>query len=266
MKTRIALGVEYDGAVFSGWQSQPHGNTVQDVLEKALAKIAGAPMAATCAGRTDAGVHGIGQVVHIDPPVSRPITAWVRGVNTYLPDTVAVTWAREVDQDFHARFSARSRSYRYLLLNHPVRPGLMAGKLGWFHGPLDEAAMAAGAAYLIGTHDFSSFRAAECQAKSPIKTMTRAEVRCEGDLVSFDFQASAFLHHMVRNLVGSLVFVGKGLRPPEWMGELLLLKDRTLAAPTFGPGGLYFMGVEYEEKWRLPAEGRIIAPSLFPTA
>ena len=263
---RIALGIEYDGSGFSGWQSQPNGNTVQDVLQTALSKIAGVKLTAHCAGRTDAGVHGIGQVVHIDPTVARPLTAWVRGVNTFLPPSVAVTWAREVDDGFHARFSARGRSYRYLLLNHPVRPALMASRVGWFHLPLDVEAMQAGAERLLGTHDFSAFRAAECQAKTPVKTLRRAEVRRQGDLVTFDFQADAFLHHMVRNLVGSLIFVGKGLRSPEWMSELLEQRDRTLAAPTFAPGGLYFMGVEYEEKWRLPPEGRIIAPSLIPTA
>ncbi len=263
---RIALGIEYDGSSFSGWQSQPSGNTVQDVLEKALAKIAGVKTAASCAGRTDAGVHGIGQVVHIDPTVVRPLTAWVRGVNTFLPHSVAVSWAREVGDEFHARYSARSRSYRYVLLNHPVRPALMASRVGWFHQPLDEAAMQAGADLLLGTHDFSAFRAAECQAKTPVKTLKKAEMRRQGELVSFDFQADAFLHHMVRNLVGSLIYVGKGLRPPEWMAELLEQKKRSLAAPTFAPGGLYFMGVEYEEKWRLPSEGRIILPSLFPTA
>ena len=263
---RIALGIEYDGSGFSGWQSQPNGNTVQDVLQTALSQIAGVKTMAHCAGRTDAGVHGIGQVVHIEPAVARPLTAWVRGVNAHLPASVAVTWAREVGDEFHARFSARSRAYRYVLLNHPVRPGLLASRVGWFHQPLDVAAMQAGADLLLGTHDFSAFRAAECQAKTPVKTLKRADVSRQGDLVSFDFRADAFLHHMVRNLVGSLIFVGKGLRPAAWMAELLEHRKRSLAAPTFAPGGLYFMGVEYEEKWRLPPEGRIIAPSLIPTA
>lgn len=258
---RIALGVEYDGMGFEGWQSQPHGRTVQDALERALEKIAGVPLSAVCAGRTDAGVHALGQVAHVDTEVSRPLTAWVRGVNTFLPPGVAVTWAHVVDEEFHARFSARSRAYRYLLLNHPVRPALMQGKVGWFHGPLDLKAMEQGARYLLGEHDFSSFRAAECQAKSPIKTLYQADIRRNGDLLSFDFRASAFLHHMVRNLVGSLLFVGKGVRPPEWIAELLEARDRTLAAPTFAPGGLYFMGVEYDECWRLPGNGRIMPPS-----
>ncbi len=258
---RIALGIEYDGNQFNGWQSQPHGNTVQDALERALLKIAGQPVAAVCAGRTDAGVHGWGQVVHIDAPVERPLTAWVRGVNTFLPASVAVTWAQPVTDEFHARFSARSRSYRYLLLNHPVRPGVMHGRVGWFHGNLDVEAMRAGAAYLLGTHDFSSFRAAECQAKFPIKTLYQADVSQQGQLLCFDFRASAFLHHMVRNLVGSLLFVGKGVRPPEWMATLLACRDRSQAAPTFAPGGLYFMGVEYDECWRLPSLGRIIPAS-----
>ncbi|MDD5298495.1 MAG: tRNA pseudouridine(38-40) synthase TruA [Rhodocyclaceae bacterium] len=255
---RIALGIEYDGTCFSGWQSQPSGNTVQDALERALARIAGEPLKVVCAGRTDAGVHGIGQVAHFDTEVLRPITAWVRGVNTHLPPSVAVTWAEPVPDEFHARFSARSRSYRYLLLNHPVRPGLMQGKVGWFHAPLDLPAMREAAGLLLGTHDFSSFRAAECQAKTPVKTLHQADIRREGTLVSFDFRADAFLHHMVRNLVGSLLFVGKGVRPPNWMAEVLACRDRTQAAPTFAPGGLYFMGVEYEEKWRLPGIGRMM--------
>lgn len=255
---RIALGIEYDGAHFSGWQSQPNGNTVQDALERALEQIAGQPLKTICAGRTDAGVHGLGQVVHFDTEVHRPITAWVRGVNTYLPPSVAVTWAEPVPDEFHARFSARSRSYRYLLLNHPVRPALMQGRVGWHHGPLDVDAMVRAARLLLGTHDFSSFRAAECQAKTPIKNLYQADIRQEGHLLSFDFRANAFLHHMVRNLVGSLLFVGKGVRPPEWMSDLLACRDRSQAAPTFAAGGLYFMGVEYEDKWRLPKFVRML--------
>ncbi len=254
---RIALGIEYDGSQFSGWQSQPSGNTVQDVLERALAQIAGMPLKVMCAGRTDAGVHGVGQVAHFDTEVSRPLSAWVRGVNTHLPGSVAVTWAQPVADDFHARFSARSRSYRYLLLNHAVRPALMQGKVGWFHGALDVAAMQEAAKLLLGRHDFSSFRAAECQAKSPIKTLYQADISRSGNLLSFDFRADAFLHHMVRNLVGSLLFVGKGVRPPAWMAEVLAACDRGAAAPTFAPGGLYFMAVEYDSAWGLPDHGRM---------
>ncbi len=261
---RIALGLEYDGSAFAGWQSQPHGNTVQDVLERALAAVAGAPMRVTCAGRTDAGVHALEQVVHFDPPVTRPLNAWVRGVNAHLPDSVAVRWAVAVAEDFHARFSARSRSYRYLLYNQPVRPALDHRRAGWFHLPLDLEAMRAAAACLVGEHDFSAFRAAECQAKSPVKTLYTARIERLGDYVVFDFRANAFLHHMVRNMVGALVYVGKGRYPPEWLGELLASGDRRLAAPTFPAAGLYLAGIEYEERWRLPTNGRIIAPLLLP--
>ena len=257
---RIALGLEYEGAAFAGWQTQPQGNTVQDALEPALAEIAGAPVRVTCAGRTDAGVHAAAQVVHFDAPAARPENAWVRGVNAHLPDSIAVRWSREVTDEFHARFSARSRSYRYLLHNHAVRPALLHGRVGWFHLPLDIGAMHAGAALLLGEQDFSAFRAAGCQARSPVKTLHRAEVSRHGDCIVFDFRASAFLHHMVRNMVGALVYVGKGAHPPEWIGDLVASRDRSLAAPTFSPHGLYLSGVEYEARWQLPMNGRIIAP------
>lgn len=257
---RIALGLEYDGIPFAGWQTQPAGNTVQDALEKALAGVAGAPIRVACAGRTDARVHAAAQVVHFDPPVSRPESAWMRGVNAHLPDSIAVRWSRTVPDEFHARFSARSRSYRYVLFNHAVRPALLHGRVGWFHLPLDAEAMHAGASLLVGEKDFSAFRAAECQARSPVKTLHRAEVFRQGDLIVFDFCASAFLHHMVRNLVGALVYVGKGAHPPDWIAELIDSRDRSLAAPTFSPSGLYLSGVEYDTHWQLPMNGRIIAP------
>lgn len=257
---RIALGLEYDGAAFAGWQTQPQGNTVQDALERALAEIAGAPVRVLCAGRTDAGVHAAAQVVHFDAPAARPENAWVRGVNAHLPDSIAVRWSREVPGDFHARFSALSRSYRYVLYNHAVRPALQHGKAGWFHLPLDVEAMRAGAALLVGEQDFSAFRAAECQARSPVKTLHRADVARRGDCIVFDFRASAFLHHMVRNMVGVLVYVGKGAHPPEWIAELIAGRDRRLAAPTFSPSGLYLSGIEYDARWQLPLNGRIIAP------
>ncbi|MBI4988068.1 MAG: tRNA pseudouridine(38-40) synthase TruA [Rhodocyclales bacterium] len=257
---RIALGLEYDGAPFSGWQTQPQGNTVQDALERALAEIADAPVRVICAGRTDAGVHAAAQTVHFDTPAARPENAWVRGVNAHLPDSIAVRWSRVVPDDFHARFSARSRSYRYVLYNHAVRPALLHGKVGWFHLQLDIEAMRAGAALLAGEQDFSAFRAAECQAKSPVKTLHQADVRREGDYVIFDFRATAFLHHMVRNMVGALVYVGKAAQPPQWIAELIACRDRSHAAPTFSPNGLYLSGVEYEARWQLPTNGRIIAP------
>lgn len=249
---RLALGIEYCGTAFRGWQSQVGGGTVQDALEAALAAIAGTPVATLCAGRTDAGVHATQQVVHFDAPVERPLSAWVRGVNSHLPEGVAVRWAQPVDDAFHARFSATGRRYRYLLLNRPQRPGLWQGRVGWHHLPLDLAAMQDACGRLPGEHDFSAFRAAECQAKSPVKQMTAASVRRAGPLFVFDFAASAFLHHMVRNLVGTLVHVGKGAQAPGWVDELLRAKDRRLAAPTFAADGLYFRGPVYDACWGLP--------------
>lgn len=257
---RIALGIEYDGSGFAGWQAQSHGNTVQDRLEQAIGAIAGEPVRTICAGRTDAGVHALGQVVHFDTMVGRPESAWVRGVNAHLPASVAVRWSMTVPSDFHARFSAIARSYRYVLLNRPVRPALFARGMGWFHLPLDLAAMREAANHLLGDHDFSAFRAAECQAKSPVKTLYRADIERQGDAIVFDFKANAFLHHMVRNLVGSLVHVGKGGRPPAWIAELLASRDRALAAPTFDPAGLYFAEVDYGPQWQFPAAGRIMLP------
>jgi tRNA pseudouridine38-40 synthase len=250
---RFALGLEYCGTGFYGWQSQAEGQTVQDALQFALAQIAGQPIGVICAGRTDAGVHATHQVVHFETEVERPLSAWVRGVNSHLPEGVAVRWAQPVSEEFHARFSARGRRYRYLLINRAQRPGLWQGRVGWFHLPLDLALMQAAADKLIGEHDFSAFRAANCQAKSPIKTLSRADVHQSGNLIIFDFEASAFLHHMVRNLVGTLVAIGKGAQTPEWVDELLLAKDRKLAAPTFSPDGLYFRGPIYEPHWNLPA-------------
>ncbi len=264
MTTRIALGLEYDGSAFAGWQSQPQGNTVQDVLEQALAQIADAEVRVHCAGRTDAGVHAAAQVVHFETLAARPLNAWVRGSNAHLPDSVAVRWSRTVPEDFHARYSARSRSYRYVLFNHAVRPALLHGRVGWFHLPLDVDAMQSAAHYLVGEHDFSAFRAAECQAKSPVKTLHEATVSRLSDCIVFEFRANAFLHHMVRNLVGALVYVGKGKHPPEWIVEMLASRDRSLAAPTFSPAGLYLCGIDYEARWQLPMNGRIIAPFDLP--
>ena len=252
MATRIALGVEYCGTRFHGWQSQAEGRTVQDVLESALREIAGVPVGVICAGRTDAGVHATHQVVHFETTIERPLSAWVRGVNSHLPDAVAVRWAQPVADGFHARFSARGRRYRYLLLNRRQRPGLWQGRVGWFHLPLDVQVMREAAQQLIGEHDFSAFRAAGCQAKTPVKTLWRADLRQSGNLLVFDFEASAFLHHMVRNLVGTLVHIGKGAQAPGWIVELLLTRDRKQAAPTFAPDGLYFRGPVYESHWGLP--------------
>jgi tRNA pseudouridine38-40 synthase len=207
---RFALGLEYCGSSFTGWQSQPDGRGVQDALERALAKIADARVGTIAAGRTDTGVHASMQVVHFDADADRPDTAWVRGVNANLPDDVAVLWAKAVAPEFHARFDARERQYTYLLLARAARPGLSAGRLGWYHRSLDVAAMQEAAAALVGTQDFSAFRAAECQAKSPVRTLTSVSIAAAGDVLRFDFRANAYLHHMIRNIVGALVFVGAG--------------------------------------------------------
>lgn len=261
---RIALGVEYAGDAFEGWQSQRHGRTVQDHLERAIAVIAGHAIRLHCAGRTDAGVHATAQVVHFDTSATRRCGSWVRGVNTLLPPEVAVLWAVEVDDDFHARYLAHARRYRYILLNTPVRPALLARRVGWFHVPLDVSVMAEGAQYLPGRHDFTAFRAAGCQAKTPIRLMHSASVERDGDYLLFDFHANGFLHHMVRNLVGALVYIGKGAKSPEWIAEVLTQADRSLAAPTFPADGLYLCGVDYADRWPLPGNGRIIAMPRLP--
>ena len=259
---RIALGISYDGAPYEGWQPQPSGDPVQDRLEAALAAIAGQPVRVIAAGRTDTGVHAAAQVCHFDTDVARPLTAWVRGTNAHLPESIAVQWAAEVDDAFHARFSAIARTYIYVLYNHPVRPALYARQVGWFHLPLDVEAMQRAASLLLGEHDFSAFRSAECQAAHPVRILTEATVRAQGPYIVFRFTANAFLHHMVRNIVGSLVYVGKGAHAPEWMAELLAGRDRSAAAPTFSPAGLYLADVRYPDTWRLPA----FAPMILPPA
>ena len=249
---KLAIGVSYCGAGLEGWQSQPSGNTVQDRLERALSEIGGERIALTAAGRTDAGVHASAQVAHFETNADRPASAWVRGANSLLPDEIAVQWAVSVPEDFHARYSAVSRSYRYVLYNHAVRPALLAGRVGWFHLPLDLERMREGAACLVGEHDFSSFRSAECQAKSPVRTVEEATIRASGAYLVFDFTANAFLHHMVRNVVGCLVYVGKGKHPPEWIAELMAARDRRRAGPTFAPDGLYLFRVAYDARWNVP--------------
>lgn len=253
---RLALALEYDGRQFCGWQSQPGCCGVQDKLEAALAVMAGHAVRLHAAGRTDAGVHALCQVVHFDTSTERPLSAWVRGINANLPAAVRVQWAHLVDQEFHARFSANRRSYQYLLYNHAVAPAVLAGKSGWFHAPLDVAAMQDAMRHLLGEHDFSAFRAAECQAKTPVKHMHQAQVRRYGEYLLFDFSANAFLHHQVRNMVGALVYIGKGSHGPDYMRELLLGRDRTQAPPTFSPDGLYLTGVGYPALWALPATSR----------
>ena len=252
MATRIALGIEYDGSRFLGWQTQPGGGTVQDVLEAAISGIADEVVSVTCAGRTDRGVHGRGQVVHFDTHAARPDAAWVRGVNAMLPEAVAVLWSQQVAPDFHARYSALSRTYRYVLLNRPVRPALAARHAGWHHAPLDVVPMREAAGQLLGEHDFSAFRAADCQAKNPVRTLHRIDIERKGECIEFTLRANAWLQHMVRNIVGTLVYVGKGKHPPQWAKKVLESRDRSLAAPTFGPEGLYLEAVEYDTRWNVP--------------
>ncbi|ADQ84768.1 tRNA pseudouridine synthase A [Methylovorus sp. MP688] len=220
------------------------------------------PVRVIAAGRTDTGVHALAQVVHFETTTERPLNAWVRGVNAGLPSSVRVLWAQQVDDEFHARFSARQRYYQYILFDQAVAPAILAGKVGWFHQPLDVDAMAEAAAHLIGEHDFSAFRAAECQAKSPVRTLQQAEVRRAGQAILFEFSGNAFLHHQVRNMVGALVYVGKGSQPPAFIQQLLQSHDRRLAPPTFSPDGLYLSGVGYESRWGLPDTRRYVHLSL----
>lgn len=249
---RIALGITYRGTAYSGWQSQPGGATVQDHLENALSRFAGQGVRTICAGRTDAGVHGLNQVVHFDTGLDREDFSWVRGPNAFLPTDIAVQWCRRMPDAFHARNSAQGRRYAYILRESPVRPALESGFAGWVFRPLDATAMRAAAALLIGEHDFSAFRSSECQAKSPVKTLREVAISRQGAYWRFEFEASAFLHHMVRNLMGCLVAVGAGSQPPEWVGEVLAGKDRRRAAPTFSPDGLYFVGPRYGPAFGLP--------------
>ncbi|MCE2866178.1 MAG: tRNA pseudouridine(38-40) synthase TruA [Burkholderiaceae bacterium] len=254
---RIALGLQYDGTPWQGWQTQPHRQTVQDSLEQALAKFCQCALSTTCAGRTDAGVHALGQVVHLDTDIARDPFSWVRGVNAYLPASIAVRWAAEVaggDDGFHARFSALVRTYHYVIYNHPVRSPLWHGRAGWAFRPLDADAMHAAAQALIGEHDFSAFRAAECQAASPVRKMQAVAVDRRGELLIVTLRANAFLQHMVRNIVGSLIQVGSANRPAAWVGELLASRNRELAAPTFSPDGLYLAKVDYDARWGLPQQ------------
>ena len=249
---RVALGVSYRGTAYQGWQSQPGGNTVQDRLELALARFLDAPVRVMCAGRTDAGVHALNQVVHLDTDAAREPFSWVRGTNRFLPDDIAVQWSRVVDSDFHARNSALGRRYVYVLRESPVRPAVEAGLVGWSFRPLDGQAMRDAAQLLIGEHDFSAFRSAECQAASPVKTLRRIDLARAGAYWRFEFEASAFLHHMVRNILGCLVAVGAGTRDAAWLAGVLAGRDRSLAAPTFPADGLYFLGPYYDPALALP--------------
>jgi len=249
---RWALGISYMGQAYDGWQSQPSGRTVQDHLEAALSQFAAQPVSTVCAGRTDAGVHGLMQVVHFDTDVHREPFSWVRGTNRFLPPDIAVQWAQQVPDEFHSRASAIARRYAYVLLESPVRPSIESGRAGWVFRPLDEAALRDAAARLLGTHDFTSFRASACQARSPVKSMRRIEISRRGAYWRIEFEADAFLHHMIRNIMGCLLVVGQGQKPPRWIDEVLAARDRDAAAPTFAPDGLYFLGPVYEARWGLP--------------
>ena len=254
---RIALGISYSGSAYEGWQSQLSGKTVQDKLELALSKFSVQPVRVMCAGRTDAGVHALMQVVHFDTPLQRETASWVRGTNAFLPSDIAVQWAQPVPDTFHSRASAIARRYAYVVLESPVRPSVEAGRVGWVYRPLDGAAMRQAALHLMGEHDFSSFRAAQCQAKSPVKTMNRIDISQRAGAGSrywrFEFEANAFLHHMIRNIMGCLLAIGQGSHPPEWLAEVVDARRRDAAAPTFSPDGLYFLGPVYEEHHGLPS-------------
>lgn len=251
--SRIALGIEYKGARYRGWQRQESGvPSVQAALEKALSQVAAEPVSLMCAGRTDAGVHASGQVVHFDTRVERPLKAWIMGGNANLPPDISVTWAKVMPAEFHARFKAFARRYRYVIYNDPIRPAHLAEEVTWNHRPLDVARMREAAAHLVGTHDFTSFRAVQCQAKSPLKTVHHLEVIGHGRFIVIDVRANAFLHHMVRNFAGVLMTIGAGEREPGWVAEVLAARDRRAGGVTAHPYGLYLVQVEYPQEFELP--------------
>lgn len=249
---RIAAGIEYDGSAFAGWQTQPHAPSVQDAVERALSKVADHEVKVVCAGRTDAGVHGLGQVVHFDAGVHRHQRSWVLGANSNLPASVNVNWTREVPEDFHARFSAVARRYRYVILNRWVRSAVHAARATWIHEPLDADAMHRAAQALRGEHDFSAYRALACQAKSPVRTVEAISVVREAEWVTLEITANAFLHHMVRNIAGTLIAIGKGEQAEDWAREVLEHRDRALGGVTAPPQGLYFVGPRYPEAFGIP--------------
>lgn len=251
---RIALGVEYDGSGYCGWQLQKHGErTVQEAVERALSSVANQPVRVICAGRTDTGVHATGQVIHFDTGAERSERSWVFGTNANLPKDVSILWARPVDDSFHARFSALRRRYRYVIYTRPVRPTYLAYRVTWSYRDLDETRMQEAAQHLLGEHDFSSYRALACQAKSPVRTLYRLDVSREGDFIFLDLEANGFLHHMVRNIAGVLMAIGSGEQDTGWTRDVLELRDRTLGGVTAQPHGLYFSGVEYPDEFGLPS-------------
>lgn len=247
MNQRIALGIEYDGSSYHGWQIQPQQNTVEGQLERALSQIADVPINVTCAGRTDVGVHAKGQVVHFDTPIERPLETWVRGANSVLPPDIVVQWARTVPDTFHARFSAINRSYEYIIYNAPIRSALYARQSTWYRHPLNHDLMAQAAQFLLGTHDFTAFRDADCQAKTSVRTITRLTVTRKDAFVKINITANAFLHHMVRNIVGVLLPIGAGFKAPEWAKEVLESRDRKQAGVTALSQGLTLMEVGYPD-------------------
>ncbi len=249
---RIALGIEYNGTNYFGWQKQHEVNSVQSELEKALSTVANHSVEVQCAGRTDAGVHGTGQVVHFDTEANRKLVAWTMGVNALVPRDIAVRWAKEVPPDFHARFSATARRYRYIIYNHALRPGILSHGVSHYHDPLDVAKMHQAGQYLLGENDFTSFRAAHCQSRSPYRNVMHLNVTRHGHYVVIDIKANAFVHHMVRNIAGSLILVGRGEKEPEWMAWLLNAKDRKLAGATAKAEGLYLVDVDYPQEFGLP--------------
>jgi len=252
--TRLACRIEYHGGSYRGWQSQPGDAipTVQDTLERALASVADTAVRVHCAGRTDTGVHAHCQIVHFDAPVPRSSKSWVFGTNANLPSTIRMHWAVPVPADFHARFAAQSRSYRYLIANVPVKPALLDGMVTWHRNPLDAARMHEAAQQLLGERDFSAFRAASCQSSSPMRNVSRVGVYRAGDLVVLDITANAFLHHMVRNIAGALIAIGDGRQEPHWIAQLLAQGDRSCAAETAPAAGLYLAAVAYPEQFSLP--------------
>lgn len=257
---RIALGIEYDGAKYYGWQRQREVNSVQQELERVLSSIADHPVDVHCAGRTDAGVHATGQVVHFDCQNARELKAWTLGANARLPSDVGVRWAKEVGDEFHARYSATARRYRYIIFNNRLRPAILVNGLSHYPMPLDADKMHQAAQCLVGEQDFSAFRAIHCQSKSPFRCVYHCRVTRENDFVIIDIKANAFVHHMVRNIAGSLIAIGQGQKPIEWMAELLAEKDRTKAAATGKAGGLYLVEVDYPAQFELP---QVVAGPLF---
>lgn len=250
---RIAMGVEYDGSAFLGWQRQRGGPTVQAYVEEALGRVADQPVRVHCAGRTDTGVHALGQVIHFDTQAQRRSRSWILGGNVNLPAEVSILWAQEVPESFHARHSAMGRHYRYQILNRMTRSGLYRQQLTWNHWPLDADRMHAAAQVLVGSHDFSSYRALSCQAKSPLRTVHYLRVRRQGERILIEIGANGFLHHMVRNIAGVLMAIGRGERPVGWAREILEARDRTQGGVTAPPQGLYLVGVDYPPELELPA-------------